>query len=174
MLSRHKKKSWFSICGSKMHNFFYKHSPSIHWWSLAWYLYSIAGYLYSIVAFLKFKPFLPGVALGSLYCQRKQPVITKERSRKKTMPNFVHFTFIFAVWWSPSLAGLKRKFHRRNLLNFTYKLVTSIYTVSTISILNLKQNRKKIKINHTDNCNIFYEHDETIKQQCVYYSKHWF
>lgn len=60
----------------------------------------------------------------------------------------------------------KGQFHRHSLLNFTYR---SHININIYLIFNI--NCKK---NYIDNCNILYEHDETVKQHCVYYTKHWF
>lgn len=40
---------------------------------------------------------LPGRTFGSWYCQKKQPVITSDKMRKKTKPRCVHFTFILLL-----------------------------------------------------------------------------
>lgn len=45
---------------------------------------------------------LPGWTFGSWYCQKKHPVITRDRTRKKTKPSWVHFTFILPTFVSPS------------------------------------------------------------------------
>lgn len=37
---------------------------------------------------------LPGKTFGSWYCQRKQPVITRDTTRKNTRPTWLHFTFM--------------------------------------------------------------------------------
>ena len=44
----------------------------------------------------------PGRSFGSWYCQKKHPVITRDKTRKNTKPNWVHFTFILPVFVSPS------------------------------------------------------------------------
>lgn len=127
-----------------MHNFFYIsiHHPFIDvWWSLA-------GALYSIVAFFLFW------AIFTWCCFRK-PVLPKKTAchykREKEKEDHAqlrpfHFHLCSLVVTFSGRLKEKGQFHRCNLLNFTYKIVTSIYTVSTIYILNLKQNRKKKKI----------------------------
>ena len=44
----------------------------------------------------------PGRSFGSWYCQKKHPVITRDKTRKNTKPSWVHFTFILLVFVSPS------------------------------------------------------------------------
>lgn len=57
---------------------------------------------------LQFFTPLPGLALGSLYCHIKQPVIMIERMKKKMMPRLIHFSFILKVRFdSTGTAGVK-------------------------------------------------------------------
>jgi hypothetical protein len=68
---------------------------------------------------------LPIFNFGILYCQIKHPVMTKDISKKTTMPNLVHFTFILLVWWSCP---------RLDRLEMTWKLVAPL-TVFILGIL---------------------------------------